>query len=88
MASEPEKQKSFFRLFIDIVIMLFSWWRKDKQENKIANEAMEQQKLNEFNKISENLENQYNSIDKDKINQNVNDLSIEEINQKLNERLK
>lgn len=85
---ETEKPKSFIKLLMDMIVMIFNWWRKNKKIEEISNEELNSQKLNNFNKVEENLKIQYNIIDKDKIEKSKNELTIEEINNKLNEKFK
>lgn len=83
-----EEKKSFMSIIMDVISIIFQWIvGKNKIEKE--NEALKEQiKINEFNKVSENLQNEYNKIEssKDKI---INEIeTIEDIKNKLNEKLK
>ena len=80
-----EKPKSFWKLLWDMILMSFKWYRDKKKLEEERLKISQQQKIDELNKINENLQNQYNKIDEQKTDDNM---TVEELKNKLNEKFK
>jgi hypothetical protein len=82
------EKKSFTSLIMGVLSIILQWIIGKKKIEKENEELKEQIKINEFNNVSENLENGYNKIesDKDKIIDEI--VTIEDLKDKLNEKYK
>jgi hypothetical protein len=82
------EKKSFTSLIMGVLSIILQWIIGKKKIEKENEELKEQIKINEFNSVSENLENGYNKIesDKDEIIDEI--VTIEDLKDKLNEKYK